>query len=144
MKRFSLINLGLVFVLCFGVASASEVDNVGSTNAEGSTAAGSASLTEDVVKQLITKREENLTKSSTGPKSITVTFESIRFGQSRRANEQDKIDGIPTQTVYPVRVKYTAVHQYANEDQSKEHHYNYNFYEDSYGEWAALGVGPVR
>ncbi len=46
--------------------------------------------------------------------------------------------------VYPVRAKYTTVEHYSNEDQEKKNYYGYNFYIDSYGEWNALGTGPVR
>ena len=136
-KHPLLVSLGLVFVMCFGLAFKCSDNNRGSgTDAR--------DLTEDIVKQIITRRENNVTKSSMGPKSVTVTFESIQFGKPRKANEQDKIDGIPTDMVYPVRAKYTTVHHYSNENQEKNNHYDYEFYKDSYDEWAALGVGPVR
>ncbi len=131
-----LVSLSLVFVLCFSLAFKSRNDNSSGT--------GAGNLTEDIVKQIITSRENNVTKYSTGPKSVTITFESIQFGTPRRANQQDKIDGIPTEMVYPVRAKYTTVHHYSNEDEEKKNYYGYNFYIDSYGEWNALGTGPVR
>jgi hypothetical protein len=97
-KHPLLVSLGLVFVMCFGLAFKFSDNNHGSgTDAR--------DLTEDIVKQIITRRENNVTKSSMGPKSVTVTFESVRFGKPRKANEQDKIDGIPTEMVYPVRAK---------------------------------------
>ena len=128
--------LGLSFALCFGLAFAHE---------GGAAHAPAAAPTEEVVRQYVTRRQEKLTKSSTGPKSVTVTFESIRFGTSRKANARDEFDGIPKgETVYPVRVKYTAVYHWGSGDEEKQIHYDYEFYKDNYGEWAALGLGPVR
>ncbi len=140
-----LVSLGLVFVLCFGLAFTHKRVSSGNTVSTGLRTTSPADLTEEIVKQIVTKRENNLTKYSTGPKSVTVTFESVRFGKTRGANRQDEIDGIPPgETVHPVRVKYTSMYHYSNTDEEKNIHYDYNFYKDSYGEWAALGVGPVR
>ena len=137
MKRHPLsITLSLALVLCIGLASTPR-------NAYGGSA-GSDGLTEDIVKRYVTRKAEALAKSSTGPKSISVTFENIRFGKPRRANAQDKIDGIRGKTVYPVRVQYTATYHWMNEDEVNKIHYDYSFYKDSYDEWSALGNGPVR
>lgn len=143
MKQSLLISLSLIFVLCFGVAFAYESDTTGTNTASLST--NLAALTEDIIKQIITKQENNLTKYSTGPKSVTVTFESIKIGKARKANKADEYEGIPPgATIYPVRAKYTAVHHYNDGDQEKKYHYDYYFYQDSFDEWATLGLGPVR
>ena len=146
MKQHSLlVSLGLVVLLCLGLGFTQERASAGRTVSTGSGTTSATDLTEAVVKQIVTKRENNLTKYSTGPKSITVTFESIQFGRTRAANKQDEFNGIPLgETVHPVRVKYTSVRHYSNTDEEKNIHYDYDFYKDSFGEWAALGVGPVR
>jgi hypothetical protein len=63
MKRHPLsVTLSLALVLCIGLAGTSR-------NAHGGSA-GSDGLTEDIVKQYVTRKAEALAKSSTGPQSI--------------------------------------------------------------------------
>jgi len=104
-----------------------------------------AALTEAIAKTVITKQENNVTKYSTGPKSVTVTYEIVRLGKTRKANKADEYEGIPAgATVYPVRAKYTVVQHYGSGDKTTEKHYDYDFYENNFGGWETLGRGPVR
>ena len=119
----------------------------GSAGAPGgaATAAGGA-LTEDAVKQFVTRKEQNLaTGVGSSHKSVAVDFSEVRIGATRAPNEQDKIDGIRGDTVYPVRVKYTSNRTWGNgETEAKVIHYGYDFYRDEFGEWNAVGRGPVN
>jgi len=103
-------------------------------------------LTEDAVKQFVTRKEEALaTGVGSAHKSVKVEFVEVRLGATRRPNEQDKIDGIRGDTVYPARAKYKSVRTWGNgETEEKLIHYAYDFYRDEYGEWDAVGLGPVR
>ncbi len=104
-------------------------------------------LTETIVKQVVTKREERLATGAGGsPDSVTVTFENIDFGTTRIANKKDEFEGIPNgETVYPVGVRYTPHRQWRNgTTEDTEIYYSYDFYLNKYGEWAVLANGPAR
>lgn len=142
-QRFLAVCLSLSIALACGIAL-----GVGSTHARAgkpTTLATADDPTEEIVKRHIIKGEEKLTKYSSGPKSVTVTFEGVRFGQARTATRSDEDNGVPRGgTVHPVRVRYTSVHHYSNTDEEHKYHNEYDFYRDSFGEWAALGRGPVK
>lgn len=122
----------------------------GGDGGKGASAASSAApggpLTEDAVKQFITRKEENLaTGVGSAHKSVTVEFVEIRMGATRAPNEQDKIDGVRGDTVYPVRAKFKSKRVWGNgETEEKLIHYAYDFYRDESGEWNALLLGPVN
>lgn len=101
-------------------------------------------LTHEIIKKIITRKENNLTKYSTGPKKVTVTFESIQIGKPRKPTEQDKIDNMGDGILYPVRVKYTSTHHYADRNMVNNLYNLYTFYVDSFEEWDAKSHGPIR
>ncbi len=144
----ALINLSLVLVLIFTLAFKCGNDSDDNpTPPDNKRQINSGELTETIVKQIVTQREEMLATGAGGsPDSVTVTFENIDFGTSRIANKQDEFNGIPNgETVYPARVRYTAHRQRRNgttEDQ--EVYYSYDFYVSKYGKWAVLANGPAR
>lgn len=98
------------------------------------------------VKDFIQRAE---TRSATGVgsqhKSAVCTFSAVRFGASRPTNAYDRgTNGITGPTVYPVRVTYTSLRTWGNgETETKPIKYDYEFYKDQYGEWAAYRVGPA-
>jgi hypothetical protein len=103
--------------------------------------------TEDEVKAYITRKAQALaTGVGSAHSSTTVTFESVRFGESRSTTERDRlVNGITGPTVFPVRVKYSELRRWGNGDtQTVQTHYDYEFYVDEFGEWNTYGVGPVR
>lgn len=129
---------GMILTLVLGL-------NFVGINPASASAYSIAALTEAIAKTVITKQENNVTKYSTGPKSVTVIYESIRLGKTRKANKADEYEGIPAgANVYPVRAKYTVTQHYSSGDKTTEKHYDYDFYENSFGDWATLGRGPVR
>lgn len=139
MKPSLLIGLGLIVVACFGLSC-----NV-SPDATSSTIKGAP--TEADVEKFITKKEEALaTGTGSAHKSVKLTFESIRFGKSRKATERDRVvNGIQGSTVYPARVKYISHRTWGNgEAEDKKIHYDYELYQDEYDEWNAYLVGPVN
>jgi hypothetical protein len=76
--------------------------------------------------------------------SVKVEFDEVHFGETRKPNEQDKIDGVRGDTVYPVRAKYKSLRRWGNgETEEKVIHYNYDFYRDEFGDWNAILRGPV-
>jgi hypothetical protein len=102
---------------------------------------------EDDVKRYITRKEEALaTGVGSSHSSVTVNFESVRFGQSREATEKDKVvNGITGSTVFPVQAKYSSLRRWGNgETETVNIHYSYEFYRDEFGEWNAYYVGPVN
>jgi hypothetical protein len=102
---------------------------------------------EDAVKRYITRKEEALaTGVGSSHASVTVTFESVRMGESRAATEKDRVvNGITGSTVFPVRAKYASLRRWGNgETQTVNIHYSYEFYRDEFGEWNAYYVGPVN
>jgi len=106
-----------------------------------------AGLTSEAVKAYITRKEKMLaTGIGSSHKSVTLTFESIRFGKTRPATLRDRtVNGIEGPTVYPVRAKYVSNRVWGNgEKEAVKVHYDYEFYKDSYGEWNSYMVGPVN
>ena len=95
----------------------------------------SGKLTEAIVKRLITEGQETAI-STTGPNSIDVTFESIKFGKPETPSKQDEIDGIRSDIYYPVRVKYTVIQHYTDSDREIKWYEDCKFYINSYSEWA--------
>lgn len=139
MKQSLRSTLGLGFVLCVGLACG--------WTSETTSVANVAAPTEADVKQFITRKEEALaTDVGSAHKSVTLTFESIRFGTPRKANAGDRVDKLITgSTVYPARVKYTSHRTWGNGDtEDKKIHYAYEFYQDEYKEWNAYLAGPVN
>ena len=109
--------------------------------------AGSKPPTEDEVKAYITRKAQALaTGVGSAHSSTTVTFESVRFGESRSTTERDRIvNGITGPMVFPVRVKYSELRRWGNGDtQTVQIHYDHEFYVDEFGEWNTYGVGPVN
>ncbi len=102
---------------------------------------------EETVKRFITRKEEALA-TGVGSKhsSVAVTFESVRFGESREATERDRlVNGIKGPRVFPVRAKYASLRRWGNgETETVNIHYAYEFYVDEFGEWDAYYVGPVN
>jgi len=122
------LGLGVAFSAAHNVAAASDV------------------LTEANVKEVVTRQANHVVDGSiSAPKSITVTFESVRIGSTRKANKADEYEGIPPKaTIYPVRVKYTAIYHYSRSDETNHYYYDYLFFRDSFNDWKTLGLGPVR
>ena len=134
--------LGVASLLCFASAGSAGGAPAASTHE----AEAQQAPTEAIVKRFITKQEERLaTGVGSSHKSVTVTFESVRFGQKRAANARDRVvNGITGKTLYPVRVQYTSHRTWGNgETEAKKIHYGYEFYVDEFGEWTASLVGPV-
>jgi hypothetical protein len=139
----SLQSLGIVFVLLLSTAFVCS-NGSESTSGENSivSTTNSAALTEAIVKEIITTKEKRVNDEVLKPE---VTFESVRIGKTRKANKADEYEGIPAgETVYPVRVKYNVTLQYSTGPETKNHHYDWDFFKDEHGEWATLGKGPVR
>ncbi len=141
-KNFTTI--AIVLAILFGAAFQcgkedggidSDKNNESSDSSTETNNAGSGKLTEAIVKQLITKGQEGAI-GTTGPNSIDVTFESIKFGKPETPSEQDKIDGIRSDIYYPVRVKYTVIQHYTDSDKEIEWYDDCKFYINSFGEWA--------
>lgn len=110
------------------------------------TAQATAAPTEADVKAVIERRVRSLaTGSGTSHKSVDITFQAVEFGQPRALNEQDRIDGVRGETVYPVRARYSEHRTWGNgETQDLETYYEYDFYRDDFGAWDYVGKGPVR
>jgi hypothetical protein len=107
----------------------------------------SKSPTENDVKAFVTRKSEMLaTGVGSSHSSVTVTFESVLFGESRATNERDRlVNGITGPTVFPVRVKWSELRRWGNGDtDTVQIHYAYEFYVDEYGQWNANSVGPVN
>ena len=102
--------------------------------------------TEADVQAFVTRGAEmSATGIGTSPSSVSLTFHEIRFGASRPANLQDRYNGVTGPTMFPARVRYTSHLRWgARSTDTVETHYSYSFYVDAYGEWNALGHGPVR
>jgi hypothetical protein len=142
-------NLSLVFVLLFVLAFKCGNDSEPSAKPtpDNKIQKDSDQLTETMVEQVVTQREERLATGAGGsPDSVTVTFERIDFGTTRTATKQDEFDGVPNgETVYPARVKYTPHRRWENgTKEDPEINYNYDFFVNKYGQWDALGRGPVK
>lgn len=103
---------------------------------------GSGKLTEAIVKGIITENEESLL-GTTGPLSIDIEFESIKFGNPETPSQQDKINGIRSDVYYPVRVKYTIIQHWDSSDRKIERYEDYKFYINSYGEWSQTNTRAV-
>jgi hypothetical protein len=104
-------------------------------------------LTSEIVKAYITRKEKMLaTNIGSSHKSVTLSFESVLFGKTRKTTQRDRItNGIEGPTVYPVRVKYVSHRVWGNgEKEAVKVHYDYEFYKDSYGKWDSYMVGPVN
>ena len=128
------------------VAAAVLVGCDGQASGGDGAAAADAGLTEDAVKQFVTRKEEKLaTGVGSAHKSVKVEFVEVRLGAARAPNEQDKIDGVRGDRVYPARAKYKSIRTWGNgETEEKVIHYAYDFYRDEYGEWDAVLRGPVK
>ena len=134
--RSSCVGLSFVFLIALGIAFKG-----------GSVAAAPPDvLTETIVKEVVTRQANHVVDGTiSAPKSITVTFESVKIGTPRKASKADEFNGIPPKaTIYPVRVKYTVVYHYSRSDETNSYYYDYVFFKDSFNEWKALGLGPVR
>lgn len=144
-KKSLLVMLSVTFSLFFfGFVSQSQsVEKKSATEQQ----AAKAGLNTPAVKAHITKKEKSLaTGIGSAHQSVSVTFESIRFGKARKTTPKDRVvNGIEGPMVYPVRVKYTSHRRWGNgETETKNIHYDYEFYKDSYGEWNTYMVGPVN
>ena len=107
----------------------------------------SPSLSEEDVREFISTKEKSLaTGVGSSHTASQVEFVDIRFGNRRQTNERDRVvNGITGDTVHPVRVKYVSHRTWDDgSSEDKEIHYDYEFYQDEYGEWGAYLVGPVR
>lgn len=114
-----------------------------STNSENSNALAEDVLTEDIVKQVFRKQADDTVKQggSTSLGSVTVNFESIQLGITRKANIKDESEGVPPgRTMHPVRVIYTIVSHYAGKDHENKYNEDYYFYQDKSGAWARLSM----
>ncbi len=128
-----LVSLSLVFVVCFGLAFKFDGKN--------NVSASPGTLTEEIVKTFVTAKNKKVPPDNI----VSITFESIQFGKTRTANKADEYEGIPAgETVNPVRVKYSVRRHWSTGDDDKQVYYDYSFYKNNYGEWDALGNGPVR
>ncbi len=137
----SLQLLGIVFVLLFNTAFVCGGNESNLVTDLPASTTNSETLTEVIVKEIITAKVIRTNKDF----ETEITFESVRIGKTRTANKADENQGIPAgETVYPVRVKYTVVLQTSTGPQTTNHHYDWDFFKDSFGEWASLGKGPVR
>ncbi len=128
-----------------GLALALVVSQVGLVGCQGG--AKTQPPSEETVKRFITRKEEALaTGIGSAHASVTVTFESVRFGDSREATERDRlVNGITGPRVFPVRAKYASLRRWGNGDtETVNIHYAYEFYMDEFGEWNAYLVGPVK
>ncbi len=132
---------------CDGKTSSTGTPAPGASQAAGQPTAPKAAgkLTEEDVKKFVTRKEQNLaTGVGSSHKSVTVDFQEIQFGATRAPNERDKFDGIRSDTVYPVRVKFTSHRTWGNgETEDKVINYNYDFYTNDFSEWDALLQGPA-
>lgn len=139
MKPSLLIGLCLTVAACFGLSCNGSPEAASSTT--------EVAPTEADVEQFITRKEEALaTDTGSAHKSVKLTFESIRFGKSRKATERDRVvNGITGSTVYPARVKFISHRTWGNgETEDKNIHYDYDFYRDEFDELSAYLVGPVN
>ena len=143
----ALINLSLLVVLLFTPAFKCGENTGDDLPADNGQSVNWGQLTETIVKQVVTQREERLATGDGGsPDSVTVTFESIIFGTIRTANKQDELDGVPKgQTVYPAKVRYIPHRRWENgTKEDPEINYSYDFFVNKYGQWDSLGRGPAR
>ena len=101
---------------------------------------------EDHIKAVIQRRvESRATGVSSSQKSVAVISDLIAFGEPRLLNEQDKIDGLRGDTVYPVRAKYSELRTWCNgETETVSTHYAYDFYRDEFGALNFNAKGPVQ
>jgi hypothetical protein len=140
----ALINLSLIFVLLLTLAFKCGNNNPNRSANPTPTPkihTNSGSLTEEIVKQVITEIEERvITGSESAPDSVAINFKSISFGTTRTANTADEFSGIPTgASVYPVKIRYTAQRQFSNginPPETLERDWGYDFYLNKQGNWS--------
>ena len=109
--------------------------------------AHSGPLTETIVKQVVTRIQERaITGVSWKPDSLTIDFEIISFGTTRKANLQDEFGGIPKgETVYPVRVKHTIHNHFKNgSKEDLEEDWIFEFFKNKFGEWEGYYAGDAK
>jgi hypothetical protein len=131
-KHFATIII--IFTVFFGMAFQCGRENGGTDSARKTTDSGG--LTEEIVKQKITQSVEKSVLGVTGPKSVDVEFESIKFGNAEKPSIRDENDGIRSDIYYPVRVRYTIIRHYSDSDQEEERYEDCKFFKDSFGEWS--------
>ncbi len=157
--QFSLFTVRIVFVMLFSLALACKddskntnqlIDNGKTNTTKASTnSENSDDLTEDIVKQVFTKQANSSVNEggSTDTKPASVAFQSIQFGITRKANIKDESEGVPPgATMYPVRVKYTVVTNFAGKERENKYDEDYYLYKDKFGAWAKLSMkaGPIK
>jgi hypothetical protein len=155
----SLITVRVVFVMLLSFALACKEDtklaNTPIDNGRTNTASAAANsessdaLTEDIVKQVFTKQANSSVNQSgsTDTKPVSVAFQSIQFGITRKANIKDESEGVPAgATMHPVRVKYTVVTNFSGKNRENKYDEDYYLYKDKSGAWAKLSMkaGPVK
>lgn len=140
--------LGIVFTMLFVMAFACDNDRndnsrraeIETDNPPGNTNPNSPAntdvLTEAMVKKLVTAKVNSAATSYV--RSVTVTFESVRFTEplTARIAGQYGDNHYKGAVVYPVRVKFTIVRQYAGSpDEMIKGHKEFDIYKNYYGEW---------
>ena len=137
----SLQLLGIVCVLLFNTAFGCGGNDSNLVTDLPASTTNAEALTEEIVKEIITEKVIRTNKDF----ETEITFESVRIGKTRTANKVDENNGVPAgETVYPVRVKYTVVIQTSTGPQTTNHHYDWDFFKNNFGEWASSGRGPVQ
>lgn len=140
--------LALALAGCNASATGSVTPGASTPPAAGASTAPAAAgkLTEADVKAYVEKKEQALaTGVGSAHTGVTLTWDSVQIGATRAPNEQDKIDGVRGDAVYPVRVKYTSNRTWNNGDkEAKAISYAYDFYVDQFGGWDAVLRGPVN
>jgi hypothetical protein len=151
------VRIVFVMLLSFALACKEDTKNTnvlidnGKTNPSRAAANSESSdaLSEDIVKQVFAKQANSSANQSgsTEAKPASVTFQSIQFGITRKANIKDESEGVPPgATMHPVRVKYTVVTNFAGKERENKYDEDYYLYKDKFGAWARLSMkaGPIK
>lgn len=101
--------------------------------------------TEEEAKELITRRvQSSATGIGSQPSAVDLTFQSVEIAPARPVNQQDKMDGMRGDNSWLVRAKFTELRRWGSgSTETRETHYNYDFYRDDFGKWDYMGRGPV-
>lgn len=109
--------------------------------------AASGELTEQDVQAWVTQAEQTPQEDYRGvdEAASAVTFQSVQIAQGRTPTEQDRINGVRGDTLYPVQVRYRVQYRLQNgETEDAERAWSYDFYRDPFGKWATISHGPAR
>lgn len=118
-----------------------------SGGASGSTRAASGELTEQDVRTWVTQYEQTPMEDYRGfdEAASVVTISSVEIADGRTPTEQDKINGVRGDTLYPVQVRYTVQKRLpSGETETSDRAWSYDFYRDPFGKWSTVSHGAIQ